>query len=407
MRILIGLPVLLCMLSWASGAEIHFVKGDPSKVELVRVDDKEIVYKQGDKTITKPIKEILKVDLRDVGKLDSKATYALVELTDGSQLAAKSWLLKKKEVTVNLLAGPSLTMPVTMVANVLNNAQTETYRREWKTRVFNTRGKEAVVTDSGALPAVLGDGDETGTKISIAVTLGDEVRTVERDLSKLRGVIFKHVLDTKAPPAVCKLLDTAQDVVMVSSVLADGEKVTVTTPAGAKIEFKRDQVARLDYTKGRFEYLTDLVATIDRFDSRTREKIEKVDKDHYDKYYVFNDTNAEKQPISIDGKTYAKGVALLPTVEMTFDLKGEYREFEATVGFDDGIPVGDDEITLLIEGDNKELTKLTFSGKDKRRGKKLALNLKDVQRLKITVENFERRRPSIHLNLADAKVAKE
>ena len=70
-----GLLALIVLASAARGVEIYPVKGDPIKGDLVSITDKEIVYKEGDKKVTKPIKEVLKIEYRDVGKPAAGATY--------------------------------------------------------------------------------------------------------------------------------------------------------------------------------------------------------------------------------------------------------------------------------------------------------------------------------------------
>ena len=120
-----------------------------------------------------------------------------------------------------------------------------------------------------------------------------------------------------------------------------------------------------------------------------------------------------KQKIVVGGTPYHKGVSLVPSVHLTYDLKGEYREFEAVVGFDQSVKVAiDGVVILIIEGDGKELTKLTISPKDKKNFRNVLLNVKDVQKLKITVESDSELdafldQASLHLTLADAKVRKE
>ena len=392
-----------------SAAEIFPVKGDSVKGDIVSVSDKDVVYKVGDKTVTRPIKEILKIDYRDTGKPATGTSYSMVELTDGSQLFASKLRLEKKELELTLLSGQVIKLSTIVVASILNEAESETNRRDWKSRVFRSRGKEGVVvknkTGSGVstLECTLGEGDATGTTISIAVALGTEIETAVRKIASLRGIIFKHVLDAKAAPVTFKLLDTMQGVVMVSSVSAKDGAVSVTTPAGAKIELKAEQVARLDYTKGRLEYLSDSEYWKDRV----------VEKSDPEKWHVYMDTNPNKQRLVVGGTNFIKGISLLPRVELTYDLKGEYREFETVVGFDEGVSVANDAVViLLIEGDGKELAKLTISKKDKKNFRNVLLNVKDVQKLKITVESESELdtlldQASLHLALADAKVRKE
>jgi hypothetical protein len=404
MRIWPGLIALLLGGSAVVAADLYPVVGEPLKGEVVRLDDREVVFAQGDKKTTKPVKELLKIDFREQAKLPADKPYGLAELTDGTLLHFGAATLKGRTLQLALLAGPKIELPTTVVANLLMDASKDEHRRDWKSRVLNLRGKEAIVVKRAervsSIECVLGEGDETGTAIAFAVTIDGETTTAKRKLASLHGVIFKHALDAKAAPATCKLLDTMQDVVMVSSLTLNEGNVSATTPAGVKIDFARDQVSRVDYTQGRLEYLSELTP------SKLVARSNLEDDDKPDQWHVYKDTNLDKKPMVLGGTTYARGLALKPFVELVYDLKGEYREFEAVVGIDDGISAAGATL-LQIEGDGKELTTLTISADDKVRHKTLKLSVKDVQKLRVVVKADGEFDTARHLNLADAKLRKE
>lgn len=416
MRMSLLLALFVTMVQIGSSAEIHPLKGAPVKGDIVSVSDKEVVFTQGDKKVTTPIKDILKIDFREIGKIPFGKSYALVELADGSQLVADKLLLKKKELELTLLAGPTVKLSTSVVANILLDAAREDNRRDWKSRVLNMRGKEAVVTKRtvkekvkdtereseivSSLEATLGDGDETGTKISFAVTFEGSTTATTRPLNTLRGLIFKNTLGPKARPVVCKVLDTLQDVVMVSSIAPIPGGLSVTTPADAKIDFKYDQIAQIDYTKGKLDYLSDLPP------GKLIAKSNLDEDDNPDQWHVYKDSNLNKRPMVVGGVTFAKGLALKPYVEMVWDLKGEYREFEAVVGIDDGVSAAG-AVILTIEADGKELTNMTVSSEDKNRSRKVTLNIKDAQKLRIIVKSDGEFDTARHVDLAEAKVRKE
>ncbi len=145
------------------GAEIFPFKGETIKGDIVRVSDSEVVIKQDGKDVTKPIKEVLRIDYRDVGKPDA-ASYSQIELTDGTTLLVSKWLIKKRDVELTLVAGPVVKLPLDVVANVLHEAHVELHRRDWKTRVYNTRNRDAlVVAREGVISSIectLGDGND-------------------------------------------------------------------------------------------------------------------------------------------------------------------------------------------------------------------------------------------------------
>jgi hypothetical protein len=401
MRLSRTVLALVVAASAAAGAEIYPPKGEPIKGDIVSVSDKEVVFKQGDKTVTRPIKEVLKIDYRDVGRPAAGTTYTQVELTDGTTLLASKWSLKKREMELRLLAGPVVKLPLSVVANVLNQAQVEAHRRDWKSRVLNTRGREALVLKAdniiNNIEGTLGEGDETGTSISYVPAMEEKTRT--RKLATLHGLIFKHTLEAKSPAIQCKLLDTLEDVVIVSSLTSREGGLSVTTPAGAKIDFSNEQIARLDYTKGRLDYLSQLEPI------KVVRKSNLDDGKEPDQWHIYKDTNLNKGPLTLGGVTYRFGLAVKPFVEITWDLKGGYRELEVTIGIDDNVSVAGGT-TIVFERDGKELATETISSDDKKRYKKLTLNIKDVQKLKITVKSDGEFDTSRHLDLADAKVSK-
>jgi hypothetical protein len=395
--------LVLAVLAGAShAADIVPVKGETIKGNIVRITDTQVVFSQDGKEVTRPIKEVLRIDYRDIGK-SGATNYSQVELTDGTILLVSKSLIKKRDVELTLLAGSVIKVPLDVVANVLREAHVESHRRDWKTRVFNTRNRSAMVVKRddviSNLICTLGDGNEAGTGISIAVTIDDKTETRTRELSTVHGLIFKHILDAKAAPVAFKLLDTLGDVVMVSGVTSRDGGLIVSTPAGAKIEFRNEQIAQLDYSKGRLDYLSALEP------SKVEARSNLDEGGGPDQWHVYKDTNLNKEPLTVGGVTYQRGLSLKPYVELTYDLKGEYRELSVVVGIDDKISAAGGT-TVIFERDGKELARETISSDDKVRHKTLTLNITDVQRLKIIVKSNDDFDTSRHLDLADAKVSK-
>jgi hypothetical protein len=55
MRTCRSILALLLLFPFATqAADIFPIKGDPIKAEIVRITDKEVTYKQGDKEVTRP-----------------------------------------------------------------------------------------------------------------------------------------------------------------------------------------------------------------------------------------------------------------------------------------------------------------------------------------------------------------
>jgi hypothetical protein len=398
------LALLVCA-SVGLGAELRTLKGEVRKGEVKGITDKEVVFTADGKDVTTPVAEVLQIDFAPAGKLPTDAKWTDVELTDGTLLHCSAFALKGKQVELKLLAGPEVKLPLAAVANVLNDAQVEKYRKEWTSRLSKKRRHDvvAILRKSEASPegvvnpleGTLGDGDEDGKAIAFTLSAGG--RKVSFALEKVHGLIFQRELDPKAPSVVCKVRDTVQDVVYASSVVSTPTGVTLTTPAGAKIEYKKDLLAQLDYSKGKLEFLSKM------------EPVKVVETSTEDQVYHYQrDVNLDRNgPLRIGGETFSNGLAIHSHTELEYDLKGEFRELKAVIGLDDNVGGHPGPVILRIEGDGKELFSRTLSRKEKDKSKeKVSLNIKDVQRLRIVVTSGELLDLGKHIDLADAQVSK-
>lgn len=397
---------LVAVVPAGRAVEVSFLKGTPIKGELVSINDKEIVIDEGGKKVTRSVEEILKIELKEIGKPAAGTSFADVELVDGTILHCSKWLIKKREVELTLVAGPTVKVPLNIVANVLNKADKEAIRKEWTGRAAAKRGKDILVIElkgePGNIDCVFGEGNAEGTQIELSAIIDGEVRPpIQRELSTVYGLIFKNTLDAKAPTAVCKLFDTVQDVVMVSSVTSTEKGLSITTPAGAKIDFVTEQVAVLDYSKGRRDYLSD----VDPLTVVTRSNVE--DNDDAVQQHIYKDVSmkGDKALITLGGVTYRKGLVLRPHTELTYNLKGEYGEFSAVVGLDDNVGA-DGPTTLIIEKDGAALSTITIAPTDKKKFQTVKLNIKDAQRLRIIVKSGDLFDLGKHMDLADVMVSK-
>jgi hypothetical protein len=366
-----------------------------------------VVYKVEGKELRKPIKDVLRLELNDLKRPSAMTRHDRVELTDGSTLLVESYLWKKKTIELKLLSGPKFTLSVEHIANILNGANDPARDSDWRTkRLPKNRGKNVVVRPDKVGKGVsnfdvtYGEGNAAGDKVTYVVSddILETTETVTSVIKDMRGFFFKHSLPPKAPATNLKLLDTAGNSVMVSSLTPSDKGVTVTTPAGVKIEYTYEQIATLDYAKGRFEYLVEMKATVEassNLDDKTDTESER---------YV---TGA----VTIGGVTMKRGQTLIPRVEVTYELNGAFQSFEARAGENtqksafDHVPKTTQPTTLIIEADGREMANVTISPKDTVRHKELRFNVKDVQKLKIIVKvkGFD---TATSLSLGDARVIK-
>jgi hypothetical protein len=379
----------------AHAAELQTLKGEKLTGDVVRITDKEIVLTRGGKEVRTPVAGVLHLDFPNA-KVRLEDKYADVELTDGTLLHCKEFVLKGKQAVLRTLAGQEVKIPLSGIANVLTNAQDEKLRKDWSERVARKRRRDVVaVLREGVvnpLEGTLGEGNEEGTHVEF--TLGGSKRQIP--LEKVHGLIFLRELDPAAPPVLCKLTDTYHDLVMVSGIDATPAGLTVTTPAGARISYAGNLVTRLDYSTDKVAYLSQLEPV----------KVDQPDEqDHpFDRYR--RDRNLDNQPLRLGGQEHALGLALHAHTELEYNLNGDYREFKALAGIDESVSGRDGPVVLIIEGDGKALYTKTFTRKNDKKPTPVALNIKDVQKLRIVVTSGDGYDLGRHLDLVEAKVSK-
>ena len=383
-------------------AVLHTLKGDVIRGTVENITDKDIILNRNSARVSTPLAQVLKIDFpaATVAKITEK--YADVELTDGSLLHCKEWTIKDKQVELKTLAGQEINLPLAAVSNILANAQDEKYRKEWSERLSKKRRRDVVaLLKEGTVNPVegtLGSADAKGKTIEFQLASGKKGDIV---LANLHGLIFQRELDPNAPPVLCKLSDTHRDFLMVSALGKTATGLTVTTPAGAKIDVPIDVVTRLDYTLDKIAFLSQL---------EPAKVVQTSNFDFIDTYR--RDKNLDNGPLRIYDETFTNGLALHAHTELEYDLRGDYREFHAIAGIDQAVGGVGGPVVLVVEGvidgETKELYKKTFTRKESRDKSKgvINLNIKDVQKLRLIVRTGDMFDNGKHLDLVNAKVQK-
>lgn len=364
--------------------------------ELVSINDKEIVIKTPGGNEATPLQQVLYLELQQAVALPAGTAYHQVELTDGSLLNCKTdgITFNGKNAELVLLGGQKVTVPITGLSYVLKDAHDPKNRdnAQWKTILKGRRNNDMLVKwfqgQLNGLDGTFGDGKES----SIDFTFGTRMLSIDIKNQTVQGLIFVNKPDPNAPLVLCKLFDMHNDQLVASKVEAKEGDVEVTLVAGGKVQFPRTAVAKLDYSKGKREFLSDLDMTV----------IEEPGEDRpFDR--PRRDKNLDNGALQLGGKRFNKGLSLCARTVLDYKLGGDYKEFDALVGVDETV-AGKSHVRLLIEGDGKQLFSAEFTRKDKPR--EVRLNIQNVQTLRISVLSVEALDFANHLDLADVKISK-
>jgi NPCBM/NEW2 domain len=392
-------PSWICLIvasSIAPAADLTTLSGKKLSGDITSISAQGIALKTASGDVTTQLADALLVELGSVTPIQAK--YSEVELIDGSVLICSAVAFKQQQAELTLHGGPVVSVPLAAVSSLLNDANDPKGRQEWL-QLVRKRGQYdllAVRSDGklDALDGTFGPGNAGGDAIEFS--LANAEQKLNPKLARIQGLVFVRKPVADAPVTPCKVTDTAGNLLVARNVRTDGDAVIVEPVGGGSVRYPSlKSLARLDYSKGKLAYLSDMEPT-DKDQSSTEDLV----------FPFRRDRNLYGGPLRLNGVTYPKGLSIHSRTVLTYDIGTDYNEFRAMLGVDDvvrsenGTPV---LLRVVIEGDGREL----FRGdvRDRDEPKPIALDVKNVRRLKITVAA-----PLLDLgnqvDLCDARVTK-
>ncbi len=379
--------------------EARTLDGSVVSGSLVELGAEQVVLETTSGRVPLELRRLAGVVPKGDGPRIGPAPTTWVDLVDGSSLTASEYTVRDGRARIVLVGGAVLEAATSEVASVRFEAPTETFAAEWA-RVVDGEAKSdrLVVSKDQTLDehrGVLGDISTT----TVEFRLEGDVLPVKR--SKVYGLVYYHPQGRQLPEAICRLTDGSGSSWAVRSIKLDGEKLAWTTPAGLELSQPVSAIARIDFSVGKIVYLSDLEPESVRFTPYFGGGQPLASRGEL--YAFRKDVGLESKPLSLDGKTYTKGLAVHSRTELVYRLPGAFRWFEAEAGIDDGVrPRGN--VRLVIRGDKGVLLDTTVAGTSK--SQPLKVDLQGVQRLTIEVDFGEDMDVGDHLDLANARMVK-
>jgi hypothetical protein len=383
------LALVFCAIPVAGAAEpstLSTLDGKSAKGDVVSIDGKELVFKtaSGEERY-----ELTKLSVVEVGKAAppaSGAKFITVELIDGSLFYCSDFKVKGKTAALTLLGSDrTVAVPSSSLLYMVRDISDPKLNQDFR-RALATRGKRDVwivpkgvkveekIESLDSVPGTFGDGNESGD--SVKFEIASNGNTVDIQTSRIYGMVFNQAQEAKVSQTVCKVVDAQGNTVVAAAVAYEpGKPVAVETVTGVKFEYSElGKIARLDFGAGALQYLSNIDPV--RVDLSSTEGVAEPYR---------RDRNLDNDDLRIAGQKYPKGLALHSRTVLVYDLKGQYKVFEALAGVDDCVE-GESKVTLTIEGDSaKPLFKDVIKKGDKPRP--LTLPVLNVKQLTITVES--------------------
>ncbi|MHB1035903.1 MAG: NPCBM/NEW2 domain-containing protein [Pirellulales bacterium] len=321
---------------------------------------------------------------------------AWIELVDGSSLVAVDYVAEKDRARIALVGGESLAVPTAAVASVRFRPPGPDAARWSEILKANTPGDHLVVRRGEALDDMVGVLKDVDAK-SVRFELDGEVIPVPR--AKVEGLVYYHPPGKELPAAACQVTDAAGSRLQAKAVtLADG-RLRIVLRAGFEVARPLSDVARVDFSLGKVQYLGDLEPESVQWTpaiglAKNLPSLERL-------YRPRPDRGLEGEPLVLGGKAYAKGLAIHSRTKLVYRLAGKYSRLAALVGIDDRMGKQGD-VRLVISGDKGELFNETVKGNDAPRS--LNLDLAGVTRLTILVDFGADLDVADHLDLCEARL---
>jgi len=322
-----------------------------------------------------------------------------VEMVDGSKLAAETFTAEKGRARVRLAGGETIELAVGDIRWVRFVPLTEAVASQWSKIVASATASDILVVrrDDGVdyhRGVLRGVTDE-----AVEFELDGERLPVRR--SKVFGLVYHHVSGRELPEPIGVLQDRSGSTWTLQTVALAGDQVEWTTLLGVKQKRPLAAVARLDFSRGKVVYLSDL-----KPDSVQWVPYFGMGKELPTRmawYAPRQDQNLQSGPLQIDGKRYAKGLAMHSRTELVYRLADRYRRLVAVAGIDDTArPRG--SVRLVIRGDDRVLFDAVVAGADP--AKPVDLDMTGVRRLSILADFGDDLDVGDHLDLCEARLLK-
>lgn len=315
----------------------------------------------------------LNTDPRDAADSAASDASVVVHLADGGRLAGVLLPAEGEQVSIHttLLGDRTLSYGQLAAVRVATPeafpAARELFEEALSTPlpgqdVMITRAVDDVKALRGRLVRL---GPEGG-----AFVFGDRERTFQRH--RLYGVVFAAGV-ARHEPALLRVTLSDGSLFSAHPVRGDAETVTLRLADGREADVPVAALTCIDVRSPRLVYLSDLTPTAQKSEGRLHRPTPPR-----------RDRAVAGGPITLQGVTYSRGLAMTSRTEVTYDLGGAYSAFAATVGIDDAVrPYGAVNLVLLGNG-NVLLDTGTLTGLDNPRD--LAIPLDGVRSLTLITD---------------------
>jgi len=253
---------LAAILALSAGADAQTLAGKTVSGDLVGLDRQTAILRTaaGD-TVRVPVADLLQLTLPPA-EAPPKGAHTAVELIDGSVLLCSAVAVKGDIFELTMIDNVPVKVPTTAVFTVLRDAHDPKVRQDWQDFLTKRGRLDMVVVRSdeklNGLEGTFGPG--TGDAIEFTPSATGAKRSVR--LARAQGLIFVQKPDPDAAAPLCKVTDAVGNLLVAADVVMNADGLTVTTVSGVRVTLPdAKRLAKLDFSKGKLAYLSELAPT--------------------------------------------------------------------------------------------------------------------------------------------------
>ena len=379
--------ILLSAISQIPAAEVVTLKGERQTGELIEVTDANAILKQGDQSTSISLTTILEINFPTSPSVEP-IEGAEVTLADGSRLIARKFSVAGEKGRIETAYG-NLTIPVAKISAVRFGMSTARLDESWQALLAKESATDLlVVKNEDVLDFLEGVTSDVGDKINILLD-GAEAKVARE---RVFGVVYHRRIPSLAK-SVCEVRLGRGDRLEAAQISYAKGEARIRLAAGGDLAIAAEQIAAFDFSISKIKYLSDL---------KPRD-VKYVPFWDLFLYEYRRDLSLDGGPLTLQGKSYPRGLALHSKSTLRYRIGGEFSRLQALTGIDDSVADLGHIVQLVISGDGKILFDGEIKGREPPRP--LDLDVVGVRDLEILVD-FGSDVSDIgdHLDLVDAKL---
>lgn len=397
--------------------EVQLTDGSVTAGTISAIDEDGIELQAGSASAPLAFEQIASVSFAQSSpKPDLEAstdTAGTITFVDGSQANIAAMQIVGDTATILTVAQTAIKANISNLSsiNFLGADATEAEKKQWKELLGQPMpaSDAIVVSKNGALQLIEGIvGDINDSHLTFSM----ETRTAEVALEKIKGVLFYRAKRELTDP-LCKLMLTDGSSFAVRKIEINDGGFVFTSVAGTQLGVALKQLQGLDFSAGRFVYLSDLIpatntwtpllASPEILESLKSLRTAKFNRDFRGQQLTLKAIPPSGLAYLSETLAYDKGIAIAGGGRVVFAVNGQFKRLTGLVGFDPAAYVGG-EVRFVIKTDGQTAISEVLRVSEVPQPIALDLNIAETKRVSVSVQYADGKPAGDVLHLVDFKL---